>query len=155
MVDLKREVEARYAALVDQPPHTDAQVSIIKKCLELFLATFIYFDYETTRSLLRGEYKQHNPEVGDGPESIIEFSELANKKIQGLIGNAAESPEIRFKRVLTDGDYIVIQSHVVRWKGDLGLNVFDMLRHIDGEFVEHWDSISEVPSQSKNNNGIF
>ncbi|CAI7669682.1 unnamed protein product [Penicillium crustosum] len=138
MVDLKREVEARYAALVDQPPHTDAQVSIIKKCLELFLATFIYFDYETTRSLLRGEYKQHNPE-----------------KIQGLIGNAAESPEIRFKRVLTDGDYIVIQSHVVRWKGDLGLNVFDMLRHIDGEFVEHWDSISEVPSQSKNNNGIF
>ncbi|KAJ5209801.1 hypothetical protein N7449_004180 [Penicillium cf. viridicatum] len=98
---------------------------------------------------------EHNPEVGDGPESIIEFSQLANKKIQNLTGNTAESPDIRFKRILVDGDYVIIQSHVVRWKGDLGLNVFDMLRHKDGEFVEHWDSISEVPNHSKNNNGIF
>ncbi|GLB19558.1 hypothetical protein AtubIFM61612_009465 [Aspergillus tubingensis] len=155
MVDLEAEVELRYAALADQPPHAATQVAIIKKCLKLFLATFVYFDYDTTRSLLRGEYKQHNPEVGDGPESIIEFSQLANKKIQDLTGHTAERPDIRFKRILIDGDYVVLQSHVVRWKGDLGLNVFDMLRYKDGEFVEHWDSISQVPGQSKNDNGIF
>jgi predicted SnoaL-like aldol condensation-catalyzing enzyme len=44
---------------------------------------------------------------------------------------------------------------VARWPGNPGFAVIDIFRCENGEIVEHWDVIQEVPAESINPNGMF
>jgi predicted SnoaL-like aldol condensation-catalyzing enzyme len=92
-------------------------------------------------------YTQHNPRVPDGPEPAIAF----------LTRNRAENPEVRYevKRVLAEGDLVMLHTHVRRSPADRGMAIVDIFRVEAGRIVEHWDVIQPVPETAANPNGMF
>jgi predicted SnoaL-like aldol condensation-catalyzing enzyme len=92
-------------------------------------------------------YRQHNPQAGDGPEPFIGY-------VHWFSG---QNPEARvdFKRLIAEGDLVVVHSHMVPRPGDRGMAVMDIFRLEDGKIVEHWDVIQDVPEKAANNNTMF
>jgi len=61
---------------------------------------------------------------------------------------------IEFVRVIAEGDLVALHTHQT-WPGDEHYVTMDFFRFEDGKIVEHWDSIQEVPKESKNDNGMW
>ncbi len=102
---------------------------------------------EAARKYMGPYYRQHNPAVGDGAEPFIAF----------VRGFAKTFPSLHFdfKRQVTEGDLVVMHSHLVREPGDCGMAVMDIFRLENGKIVEHWDVLQEVPDSSANDNTMF
>ena len=93
------------------------------------------------------EYIQHNPAVGDGRQAFIDyFDEMARDY---------PDKEIAFLRAVAEGDLVALHTHQT-WPGNDQYVTMDIFRFDDqGKIVEHWDSIQEVPSESKNGNTMY
>ena len=93
------------------------------------------------------EYIQHNPLVADGKQAFIDY----------FIEMARDYPTkiIEFVRVVAEGDLVALHTHQT-WPGNEQYVTMDFFRFDDnGKIVEHWDSIQEVPSESKNGNPMY
>ena len=92
-------------------------------------------------------YRQHNPGATDGPEPFI----AAVKRLMQIF------PELRMepKRIIAEGDYVVLHSHLILKPGDRGMAIVDIFRLENGKIVEHWDVVQEIPEMAKNNNTMF
>ena len=93
------------------------------------------------------EYIQHNPAVGDGKQAFIDyFDEMARDY---------PDKQIEFIRAVAEGDLVALHSHQ-RWPGNDQYVTMDFFRFDDnGKIVEHWDSIQQVPAESKNGNPMY
>lgn len=93
------------------------------------------------------KYIQHNPLVGDGKDAFIEyFDEMAI---------AYPEKSIKFIRAVAEGDLVALHTHQ-KWPGNEEYVTMDFFRFDeDGKIVEHWDSIQEVPSETKNGNTMY
>jgi len=92
-------------------------------------------------------YIQHNPMAANGRDAAIAFLEPF----------FASNPAIHYsiKRVIADGNLVVIHAHGKFSAEDRGMAVVDILR-IDGcKVMEHWDVVQPVPETSMNTNGMF
>jgi predicted SnoaL-like aldol condensation-catalyzing enzyme len=92
-------------------------------------------------------YIQHNPMAANGRDAAIAFLEPF----------FATNPGISYsiKRILADGNLVVIHAHGKFSAEDRGMAVVDILR-IDGcKVMEHWDVVQPVPETSMNTNGMF
>ena len=98
-------------------------------------------------ALIGDTYRQHNPRVPDGPEGVHAF----------LTGARAQYPDMRMelKRVIVDGEFVVLHCHVRFTDEDRGMAVVDILRVQDGRMVEHWDVGQPIPEEDENGNGMF
>ena len=86
-------------------------------------------------------YRQHNPGAGDGPGPFIAFVKEFVRAFPTLHFN--------FKRLIAEGDLVVVHSHLVRHKDDRGVAVMDIFRLENGRVVEHWDVLQDVPETRK------
>ncbi len=96
---------------------------------------------------LGSNYRQHNPQAGDGAEAFIAFVHYFTKAFPNF--------RIDVKRMVAEGDLVFMHSHLVREPGDRGSAVVDIFRLEDGKIVEHWDVVQEVPEKAANNNTMF
>ena len=93
------------------------------------------------------EYIQHNPLVGDGIEPFIAYFEKMAKEYP--------NKTIEFVRVITEGDLVALHTHQ-KWPGDEEYVTMDFFRFDEnGNIVEHWDSMQQIPEVSANGNTMY
>jgi len=92
-------------------------------------------------------YIQHNPLVGDGKQPFIDyFEEMARDY---------PDKKIEFVRAVAEGDLVALHTFQT-WPGNEQYVTMDFFRFDDkGKIIEHWDSIQEVPDESKNGNTMY
>ena len=102
---------------------------------------------EAAKRYIGSRYIQHNPYVPNGAEAFYSYFE----------GFFKEHPKSRveIKRVLADGDLVVLHLHSITDEQDRGRAIVDVFRVEDGKIVEHWDVTQEVPAASANSNTMF
>jgi predicted SnoaL-like aldol condensation-catalyzing enzyme len=96
---------------------------------------------------LGAEYIQHNPLVADGKQAFIEyFDEMARDY---------SSKEIEFIRAVAESDLVALHT-LQTWPDNEQYVTMDFFRFDDrGKIVEHWDSIQQVPAETRNGNSMY
>ena len=129
-------------------PDAQTEQDAKRLVLDFFDRAFVQRKAAEARERYMGDvYIQHNPLAPDGPDLFVEF-----------IGQfQAMAPDMVFdlKRVIAEGDLVVLHYHLTMTPDDLGRAVVDIFRVEDGKIVEHWDVLQDVPAQSANDNTMF
>lgn len=93
-------------------------------------------------------YIQHNPGVADGGKAFIDAFAPFLK----------EHPQSRadIKRVIAEGDLVVVHVHSQTAPDDRGEAVIDIFRlDENGKIVEHWDVAQPVPEKTASGHTMF
>ena len=101
---------------------------------------------EAFEFLVADDYRQHNPNLPDGPAAAIE----------GLTPKFDGSPDARFEvqRILVDGDLAMVHVKATR-PGIPPTAVADIYRFENGRIVEHWDVLQAMPPDPVSAHPLF
>ncbi len=125
-------------------PREDANKALV---LAFYDAAFSKLDAEQAATYLAPGYIQHNPEVANGVAPLQDY-------VRWIRANTPQS-RASIKRVLADGDLVMLHVHSQDKPGERGVAVVDIFRVANGKIAEHWDVIQPVPAQDANGNGMF
>ncbi|MGX7107958.1 nuclear transport factor 2 family protein [Facklamia miroungae] len=93
------------------------------------------------------EYIQHNPSVENGKEGFIKYFKQMVLEFP--------SKQIEFVRVIAEDNLVSLHTHQI-WPDDIEYVTMDFFRFDSkGKIVEHWDSIQEIPKDSKSGNLMY
>jgi predicted SnoaL-like aldol condensation-catalyzing enzyme len=103
--------------------------------------------HDTTAAVVADGYIQHNPDVPDGKAALVGF----------FTGFFKDNPQSKAEvvRSATDGDLVFLHIHATNGADDRGQSIVDIFRVSNGQIVEHWDVIQNVPEPSANTNTMF
>lgn len=102
---------------------------------------------EAVEQYVGKEYIQHNPLVGDGNQSFIEYFERMTKEYP--------DKSIEFVRAVAEGDLVALHTHQI-WPGNEEYVTMDFFRFDEnGKIVEHWDAMQQIPEESANGNSMY
>ena len=104
-------------------------------------------DFEAAARHFGPHYIQHNPNAEDGIDGFKKFIAFRRDKFP----NARST----IKRVLADGDMVILHVHSVREPGERGTAIVDIFRLENGKIVEHWDVVQPLPEKAANGNVMF
>jgi predicted SnoaL-like aldol condensation-catalyzing enzyme len=92
-------------------------------------------------------YIQHNPLAQDGIEGFKQFIDYLKQTYP--------QSHSEIKRVIAEGDYVILHVHSIKEPGTKGQAIIDIFRLEQNKIVEHWDVIQTIPETAANNNGMF
>lgn len=118
-----------------------------RNAIDFYRTAYLGDPIKAVEKYVGAEYIQHNPLVGDGKEAFIEY----------FIDMAKGYPKkkIEFVRAVAEGNLVALHTHQI-WPGNEEYVTMDFFRFDEnGKIVEHWDSIQEVPSETKNGNLMY
>jgi predicted SnoaL-like aldol condensation-catalyzing enzyme len=118
---------------------------LAKECLDMIFNQ--QNPQQAVTQYIADNYRQHNPDAPDGPQGVIEYA-------SGYI-KANPKMHIDFKRIIAEGDYVVVHSHLKPNPSDRGLSVVDIFRVENGKLAEHWDVMQPVSAHPANGNSMF
>src|SRR6266849_1770236 len=95
---------------------------------------------EAARKYIELPYRQHNPEVPDGPDGFVQFISGMQKKHPKL--------KMMISKALADDDLVALHVHLTREPNDPGLAVAAFFRLKNGKIIEHWDVLQPVPEKT-------
>ena len=104
-------------------------------------------DYDAAAKYFGPRYIQHNPGAANGPEDF--------KRLVGFLKEKFPNSHGEIKRVIAEGDLVVLHVHSKRSPEDRGRAIVDIFKVENGKIVEHWDVIQDVPEKSANDNTMF
>jgi predicted SnoaL-like aldol condensation-catalyzing enzyme len=104
-------------------------------------------DFAAASQYLGSAYRQHNPTAADGAEGLRAFIDFLKTRFPTQRGE--------IKRVIAEGDLVVLHVHSTRGDDSPGRAIVDIFRVENGKVVEHWDVIQDIPAQPANANGMF
>ena len=104
-------------------------------------------DPQAARRYMGETYKQHSAYARDGFEGVAEFA--------GSFKAAFPNHRYDVKKVIAEGEFVVLHLHGQNGMYPHGEQVVDIFRVVDGKVVEHWDVIQEIPATASNPNGTF
>jgi predicted SnoaL-like aldol condensation-catalyzing enzyme len=124
--------------------HEEANRQLV---VSFYDGVFNKHDVDRASQVLADDYKQHNPQLGDGKAAFVQyFAEF-------FVRNPAAHS--RIVRSASDGDLVFLHVHSTAHLTDRGDAVVDIFRVDNGKIVEHWDVIQSVPAESTNTNTMF
>lgn len=127
---------------------TAAQLEANKQLVLAFYEAMIgRKDFEAGRQYMGATYRQHAPYATDGHEGLRAFVDWFRENF----------PNHRYeiKRVIAEGDLVMLHVHGLGWPNPHGESVVDIFRVDGGKVVEHWDIIQPIPEKQDNPNGMF
>jgi predicted SnoaL-like aldol condensation-catalyzing enzyme len=104
-------------------------------------------DFDAAAKYFGPRYIQHNPSAADGIEGL--------KRLVTFLKEKFPNSRSEIKRVIAEGDIVVLHVHSVREPGQRGRAIVDIFRLENGKIVEHWDVIQDIPEKSANDNTMF
>jgi predicted SnoaL-like aldol condensation-catalyzing enzyme len=104
-------------------------------------------DYDAAAKYFGPRYVQHNPGAANGPEGF--------KRLVDLLKEKFPNSHSEIKRVIAEGDLVVLHVHSKRDPADRGRAIVDIFKVENGKIVEHWDVIQDIPEKSANDNTMF
>ena len=92
-------------------------------------------------------FRHHNPFFEGSAESLM----------AGMEANARQNPSktLEVKRVIAEGAFVAVHSHVRQKPDDSGGAVVHLFRFENGRIVELWDVGQSIPEESPNQYGMF
>jgi predicted SnoaL-like aldol condensation-catalyzing enzyme len=139
---------AAFAVPAGAAAPTAAQLEGNKKtAIAFYEAAINQKNYDAAVKYLGAHYKQHNPTAADGAEGLKGFIDFLKSKYPNQKGE--------IKRVIAEGDLVVLHVHSTRGDNTPGRAIVDIFRLENGKVVEHWDVIQDIPEKPANNNGMF
>ena len=136
--------------LIAKPAAYAADLEANKKTVAAFYdAVLNKKDYDLALTFIGAAgYKQHNPTAKDGVEGMKGFI--------GFLKDKFPNNKSEIKRIIAEGDYVVVHVHAVREPGTRGKAIMDIFRLDDkGKVVEHWDAVQPIPETAQNDNTMF
>jgi len=118
-----------------------------KLVLDFYDGVFNQHKVAQASQVVSPKYIQHNPYVPDGKAPFVDY----------FTGYFKEHPQATAKvvRSVAQDDLVWLHAHSRESEQDRGQAVLDVFRVKDGQIVEHWDVIQDVPEKSANANGMF
>ena len=104
-------------------------------------------DIEAATQHFGANYKQHNPTAPDGIDGFKPFFAAYIKQYP--------NSSVTIKRVLADGDFVVMHVHLLLSPEERGRAAAEIFRLEGGKIVEHWDVIQAIPEKANNSNTMF
>jgi len=127
---------------------TAAKLAANKKLVLAFYEQIIgRKDLDGALKYMGATYKQHAPYAADGHDGLRAW----------LAGFKQAFPDHRYevKRVIAEGDYVMLHLHGMGGPNPHGESVVDIFRVENGKVVEHWDIIQAIPETADNANSMF
>jgi predicted SnoaL-like aldol condensation-catalyzing enzyme len=143
-------VAAFFLATFSAPPaaFADAKLEANKKAVvEFYDLAINKKDFDAASRYFGPRYIQHNPGAADGIEGFKQFLAFPRDKFPNY--------KSEIKRVIAEGDFVMLHVHNVREPGTRGRAIIDVFRLENGKIVEHWDVAQDTPEKMPHNNGMF
>jgi predicted SnoaL-like aldol condensation-catalyzing enzyme len=118
-----------------------------KNAIAFYHTAYLGDPSKAVEEYVGAEYIQHNPLVGDGKRAFVEYFEDMARDYP--------TKSIEFVRAVAENDLVAVHTHQT-WPGNEQYVTMDFFRFDrNGKIVEHWDSIQEIPSATKNGNLMY
>lgn len=127
-----------------------AQSSAQNKALVLDFFRLLFQEHRVQEAMQRyvgTPFVQHNPYLEAGPAPLADLLE------QYFSQHPQASADIR--RVVAEGDLVVVHSHWKESPEDRGQSVIDIFRVADGKIAEYWNVSQDIPENPANATGMF
>ena len=144
----QRTVRRKPATTRDALARERARLEKNKRLVLAFYAKMIgEKDPEAARPFMGERYVQHSPYAQDGFAGVAAFARQFKRDFP--------NHTYEVKRVLAEGDMVMLHLHGKQGMSPYGEAVVDLFRIKGGKVVEHWDVIQSLPEKSSNPNGPF
>lgn len=118
-----------------------------QNAIEFYRKAYLGNPAQAVELYVGDQYIQHNPLVGDGTSSFIAYFNEMAKDYPGK--------DIQFVRAVAEGDLVALHTHQT-WPGNEEYVTMDFFRFDEnGKIIEHWDSIQQVPNETKSGNPMY
>ncbi len=118
-----------------------------KNAIEFYRMAYLGKPAEAVKLYVGDKYIQHNPDVLDGINGFLEYFERMNREYPGK--------DIEFVRAVAEANLVALHTHQTWPEGDEYVTM-DFFRFDESsKIVEHYDSIQQIPQESKCGNPMY